>query len=571
MSSICTPEFNDQTRKLQERVAKLREELKATQRDATRQAQLAKQSASLRAQIAEGKVSRGKKGAAFQYSEATLKALAERDRLKQQADALIDRGDRLNRGAVLKTTGTILDLQRAAILATLHVFKKLGYAVGSGHVSSLLSDITRSGVRHIIPEIAAQAPRYGQGINFGALAERAKGLAEAPSTAKAQLVEGHAPRESLGDMPSTDYVHGMDHITQMFKDAYNSPGLLNKAAEGARALSSAVGRTHAAEKEFLTQPEFRESIYRRFEHANARMEKEGIPLEQRQEILSRESTHMAIAAKAVADAYEAKMQGKNAFNQGVNLWLRKLERSDNAAYQVAAAVFRFFEPIRNIGVNIAVHYSGHLAGGVKATASAIRWRNDMTEERAEYIMKNAGQQGAGVALMAAGALLYNQLGGVPGVFGKKDRPKEKDATGNDIEPGEGLGMGTEAFHGAGMAMVQVGASMMQVFENEHGKEKGAQLAFDVLAKPNWAWFTRNFWVADTIRRTYNTVAYGRGAKERGPAVFGEVLGNQIASLVPAQVAAKAREEDQYKGYRHARDMKEDVKLRIPGLREEVPK
>jgi hypothetical protein len=78
-------------------------------------------------------------------------------------------------------------------------------------------------------------------------------------------------------------------------------------------------------------------------------------------------------------------------------------------------------------------------------------------------------------------------------------------------------------------------------------------------------------VADTIRRTYNTVAYGRGAKERGPAVFGEVLGNQIASLVPAQVAAKAREEDQYKGYRHARDMKEDVKLRIPGLREEVPK
>jgi hypothetical protein len=387
----------------------------------------------------------------------------------------------------------------------------------------------------------------------------------------AQLIEGQAPREAGTEIPSSEYVHGADHITQMFKDAKAAPGLLNKVAETTRAAASAVGRTHAAEKEFLTQPEYRESMYRRFKSLNDRLEKEGVPLEKRQEILSRESTHMAIHADAVNDAYEAKMQGKNAFNQGVNLWLSRLEKSDNIAYQTAAFLIRFCEPIRNIGVNIAVHYSGHAIGAVKATGSAIRWRNDMTGERAEYIMKNAGQQGAGMALMATGAMLYNQLGGLPGVFSKQDQPKHKDATGNDIAPGEGFGAGTEAFHGAGMAMIQVGASMMQVFEKEYGKEKGAQLAFDVFAKPHFAWFSRNFWLADTIRRTYNTVTYGRGAKEHGPAVFGEVVGNQLRSLIPAQLQAEARDEDPYKGYRQGRNIKEDVMLGIPGQREKVPK
>jgi hypothetical protein len=573
MTSQCTPEYNAKTRDMMDQLEKLkataRKLAKPEVQNKTRLTQLGKQEESLKAKVDAGHAEKSPPREKPVYNEAVFKQQAKVNELKRQIDALVQRGERLNRSPAMKVTGTILDTQRAAILATLHVFKKLGYAVGGGHLSSILADATRSGVRHIIPSVAAQAPRYGKGLNFDALKERARGLKEAPVTALQQLTEGHASREA-GYIPSSDYLQGMDHITKMFKDAANAPGALNKIAETARATASAVGRTHAAEKEFLTQPEYRESLARRFDHANDMLEKEGVPLDKRQEILGRESTHMAINAKAVADAYDAKMQGKNALNQGVNLWLSRLEKSNNTAYQMAAAVFRFFEPIRNIGVNIAVHYSGHAVGALKAAGSAIRWRNGMTEEHAEYIMKNAGQQGAGIALMAAGALFYNQLGGIPGVFSKKDQPKEKDATGNDIQPGEGIGVGTEAFHGAGMAQMQVGASMMQIFEKEYGKEKGAQLAFDVWAKPNWAWFTRNLWFADTVRRTYNTVAYGRGAKARGPEVFGEVAGNQLRSLIPAQLQAVARDEDPRKGYPKPRNIKEDIESGIPGLRKNVP-
>lgn len=573
MSSKCTPEYNDKTRAMMDELEKLKAQAHEVARNIARERQLNKQSEELRAKRDAGDTSRPPKREPPVYDERVTHALIERNRLRNQVENLIAKGDRLNRSPVQKILGTVHDVQMAMILASLHVFKKLGYAVGGGHVGSLIADTTRSVAKHVVPGlkgIAEQAPQYGRGLDLDALKARWQGIKEAPRQALNQLQHGEATREeAFGNSGrlTDEYMT----FAGTLADALKTPGVLNKVSETTRALAGYVGRTHAAEKEFLAQPEFREGLVRESKSMVADLEKQGMTPEQIAAVMTKESTQAAIGTKALERAYKSKMQGKNSFSSAVDAMIGTLDRSDSGAANFAGFLIKTLFPIRKVGVNIAIRQSQHLVGGAKALVAAFK-KGEMTPERADYIMENVGRQGVGAALLTAGILYYNKFGGVPGVFSKKDQPQQKDAEGNPIKPNEADGFGTEAFHGAEFALLQIGASMMQVFQKEHGKEQGTDLALDVVLKPTLNWYVRTIPYTDAFRRWTNTMEYGRARKEGVVAGLGEIAGDTARSMVvPGVVQQYAAEHDDYKGFRHPRNIKEDIQLGIPGQREKVPK
>lgn len=570
----CTPEYNQRTRDMMAELEKIKAQHAEVVRNANRARDLEKQAAGM---SATGPVSRVPGRQPHEYTDPrVLDALMKRNMARNQFENFLAKGDRMGRNPFQKVLGIVHDVQMASILASLHVFKKLAYAVGGGHTLSLLADAARSAAKAVIPGvkgIAAEAPRYGEGLSWGAMKARWKGITEASKEAINQIRYGQATREAAFGNPSRMSDEFMTHVGTM-SEALHTPGLLNKVAETTRQAASYIGRTHAAEKEFLAQPEFRESLYRRSVAMARELKRQGMTAEQAAEVLSRESTQAGLGAQAMTDAYESKMQGKNKLSSAVDAAIGTLDRSKNAGDNFLGFVAKTLFPIRKIGVNVAIQGSSLMAGAVKALAAAMKGTEGLSKAdraaRADYIMKNIGQQGAGAALLTAGILYYDKFGGVPGVFTKKQAPPQKDADGNPIPAGESSFSGSEAFHGAPFAMMQIGASMAQVFKKEQGKD-GVTRALDVVLKPTGNWFVRTVPYLDTPRRWINTAEYGRGRTQGLTGAVSQIAGDTLRGMVvPGVVQQKARDDDPYKGFRKPRNLKEDIETGIPGLRETVP-
>lgn len=571
----CTPQYNDTTRKMMDELERVQAQHAEVTRNVVRASQLEKQTIGMQAKIASRDASRPPPRQPREYTDPrVMQALMKRNQTRQAFESFLAKGDRLARNPLQKALGIVHDVQMASILASLHVFKKLAYAVGGGHGMSLLADTARSVAKAVIPGvrgIAAEAPRYGNGLDLGAIKARWQGITEAPKEALNQLRYGQATRESAFGNPASDEY--MTHIGTM-ADAIHTPGALNKVAETVRQAAGYVGRTHAAEKEFLAQPEFRESLYRRSMTLARDLKKQGMDASQASDVMNRESTQAALGAQAVKDAYESKMQGKNKLSSGVDAMIGTLDKSKNAGDNFLGFVTKTIFPIRKIGINVAIQGSSLLGGGVKALAAAMKGTKGLSKadmaERADYIMKNIGQQGAGAALLTAGILYYDKFGGVPGVFTKKQQPVQKDAQGNPIPAGESSFSGSEAFHGAPFAMMQIGASMAQVFKKEQGAD-GVTRALDAVLKPTSNWAVRTIPYTDTVRRDINTAEYGRGRTQGLTGAASEIAGDTLRGMVvPGVVQQYARDTDPYKGFRKPRSIKEDVESGIPGLRENVP-
>ena len=568
-SATCTPEFDDKTREMMARVKELREQLKATQRDATRLQQLEKQSAQFREKIAAGDTSRPEKRQPIEYGDAVMRAMADRNRLRMQVEDLIAKGDRLNQSSAKKVMGIVHDLGMASILASAHVYKKLAWAVGETHVGSLTSDVTRSAARHVpgIKQIAEQSPQYGRGVDLDALKARWQGIKEAPKEALNQLRHGMASREAAFGNPVHSSNEFFTHAGRL-ADALATPGALNKTMEVTRHVAGIVGRTHAAEKEFVAQPEWREGIARETKFLVQRMMKEGKSADEINRTMQSEAVQAAIGTKALERAYDSKLQGKNALSSGVNALISGLDKSNSTPMNFLGFLLKRVFPVRNVPVNAVIRGTDYLAGGVKAALEAAR-KGDMTRERADYIMRSIGRQGTGAALMLAGWVFYQSFGGIPGVLSKKQQ--QRDENGEKINPGEGAGLGSEAFHGPEAAVVQIGASMAQLFHKEYGKEKGTELALDVLTKPTANWMLRTIPYTDTPRRWKNTMEYGRARKGGITAGLGQIVAENLRSiLVPGVVQQYAAAQDPRNNYPEPRNMWEDIASGIPGLRENVP-
>jgi hypothetical protein len=562
--TLCTPEYNAKTREMMDQLEKLKATAaklaKPAAQNKAAMTRLSKQEAELKAKVEAGHAEKAPPREKPVYNEAVFEAQARVNKLKGQVDSLIKRGERVNASPVVKTMGFAHNMHMMDILSSPLVYGKLLSAVVGGHIEAITSAASRSFAKAAIPGVrgvAEKAGRYGQGLTYGGLLERLRGLAKAPKGMLEQFKHGESQLEMTHGNPaaiSDEYTQHLGTLREAIAGLHGA----NKAIEGFRWAASLPGRTHAMVKELLTVPEFYHSYFDRGNQLRGQLEKAGKTPEQIEEFMGRESTRATLGAKAMEDAYEAKMQGKNKIGDKLSGLITQLDNSPDIGPKTLGFVLKSIFPIRRIGMNIAKEVTSLSVGGLKALAESAKG-GEMTPERADYIMKNIGKQGTGAALLAVG-IVYNKLfGGVPQPGDKKRhaaiKPEEGKIGDTDIP--------SQIFHGAPASMLQLGAGIAHVFQREVGKEGATEAALEAIAGNYKEWFERTIPYTDQARRMSNTMQYGRGA--------GEVLGNQIRSMtVPQIVQQEAKREDPRKGYPKPRNIKEDIESGIPGLRKNVP-
>lgn len=570
--SICTPEFNEQTRKLQERAKQLREQLKATQRDATRLTQLQKQSEAFREKIAAGDTSPFPKREKIQYGDAVNSALAERNRLRKQVDALIAKGERAQRSLPEKIADGAIKLQRLFILSHISALQKLPVAAAVRIISNRMEEGVGSVLKHIpgIKQVAEKAPRHGAGFSARAdIVEGAKGIGEAfRKGAWDQLRRGS---DELDD------VYGDKH---MYADEW----------------ANLSGRVHSMMKEPAKLDEFYRSFYKRSQHAKAEfMKRPGATEAAAQAYIDRPSTKFAIGEAAYKDAKESIMQGDNALVDAVDNGLRHLSAS-SVGGKIFEKLFNLMVPIKKVPANIVKETTSYAIGGVKAAVAARDGLAKMTPEQADYIMKNLKKQGVGAAIMAAGYLAGPSiLGGIEDAFedSKKaigdyyKRLRGGEPLAGHIKVG-GTDLNANFSHATPMTIMQAGAQFRAMREKE--KNPGVFDGLRDLLQIAGSYVANEAPVLGSLSKTYKYAEEGRK--------LSSVAGNTIAgAVIPGAVqdAAKAHDYDPAKdknknsplgqfldewggqfspSTRHSKSITEDVQKAIPGKtigRESLPK
>ena len=524
---------------------------------------LIKEKAELERQLRENDFPEPTKRTPPNYPESVQQKALEVARLKNRIESQIQRGERLNEGPLKRTLGLVHDLHLFNIFTSLVVHGKLAAAVLGGHTHALLSGATIR-MAQMIPQIrriADLSPDYGAGLNMEGLKARGKGLLEAPKAALQTWLQGASHLE----MAHGDVAHSSEaywaHIGTL-REALDTDGKLNRASEVGKVLLSYPARSHGVIKQFLSHPEFFESKANQAAQITRALESAGKKPDEITEFLNRDSTQAAMNTRAIARAYDAKMQGANKWNDALIGAIGRLNKSDNPGAQLAAFLFKTILPVVRVGPNVFKQGTSLIYGGVKAGLEAAS-KGEMTPERADYIMKNIGAQGSGVLLAALGVVFSKNFGGIPGAEAKKKGVQP------DIKPDEaqisGLPVGAAGFHGAPFSMLQMGAGLAHVYQQEmklpHEEAKDAALYALGSNVKNWA--ERTLPYTDMVRRTSNTLEYGRNHGKAGTP-WGEVIGSQLRSIVmPQGVQQIAKAQDPDKRYPAPRSIGEDIASGLP--------
>lgn len=520
----------------------------------TRQTILKKRLAEIDRRFAENDFAKpGKREGGPAYSDDTLALQRQLNVAQRRVDGLIARQEARNQSIPWKIGNFAHNVHLGFILTSVAVYPKLLAAVLSHWVTSPAKDLIVSAARTIpgVRKWADLAPRHGQGFVLGAQGAMAAGIGKGLKGSAQQLLRGSSDLEDLYGSSANASNEFTDFVGEI-GDAMVTHDYLHVA----KVVTSIPGRTHAAIKELASQPEFYKSFFLYDKAMRERLAKEGHDQPEIDAFMARESTKAMLGAKAYAMSLEAKFQGKNRFADSVNLFIGRMDKGSPAEQALGFALKTIF-PIRKIPMNIVKGVTSYTFGGVKALT---RMRGDFTEENAEYIMKNIAQQGVGLTLLAIGYVGgTGMFGGIPQAGDKKRNP--------DVKPDEAklgsLDIGKGAFHGDAAQMLQLGAGLRRLYEKDYGESGSAVHAGLTSFSDNYSsLLIRGIPYTDTARRWSDTARYGRGA--------GEIAGNTVRSMVVPQVVQQfAAKEDPFPGYRKPQDIVDDVKLGIPGAREEV--
>lgn len=555
---------------LQQRYNDLKRALRdpAVQRDATRAKQLQSQLSDIKSRIQRKDFSPPDKREKPVYGEAVQHLQLQIAKAKNELNALATRQERLNDTPLGKTLRTIVDAKIFNILASVSVYKKLAGAVVTRNASQIGEEALGTVLAKLpgLRKYAAYSPRYGGRGFWAGMGEFGKGLKDAFARAKEDLQQ---------NQNKWDILYGHKRVSQEFTDfsgrmgdAIRTPGGLNKAMETAHAGARFIGGTHAAMKEFVSEPEMRVAQMQIGRYTREQLLKKGMTPEAIEEYMGRESTMASVQAQAYEHALESKFQGKNTLTQAINSTLARWEKTGGIPGKIAAFLAKEEYPVRGIPVNIAKELlTSYPFGAFKAMAKAMRFDTLKEEGKpaaADYIMKNLRKQGIGIATLALGGYLQSQLGGVPHA-----EKKDKSAP---VKPGEamvaGQNVGTQIMHGPVPELMEMGASLARVYRREYGS-RGFTAFLESLAQVYPTLALQSIPYTDQPMRQARTVENAQKYDHR--AGYDKLLGEMIRSnVVPAAVQQAARAYDPYQGFRNARNIPEDVKLGVPGLREQVP-
>lgn len=568
MSSICTPEFNEQTRKMQAELDELEAQAKVASRNTTRLNQVNKQTKTYQEKLDAGDDSPFPKRTKFQYDDDVMQAIAERNRLRKKIDRRIEDLRRRNRSLPEKIADGAIKIQRLFILSHISALQKLPVAALVRIVSNVAEEGVGSILKHVpgIKRVAELAPRHGAGFSVRAdIVAGGKGIADAVRKGMMeQLLKG-------GD--SLDATYGDKHA-------------------GAAEWANLTGRVHSMMKEPAKLNEFEKSFAKRSRHAYDQAIKKGMTEEQANEYVNRTSTKYLIGEAAYKDAMEAIMQGDNALIDATDNWLRNLSKS-SVGGKVFEKLFNVMVPIKKVPANIVKETSSYAMGGIKAATAARKGLKDMTPEQADYIMKNLKKQGVGMGLMFIGYMAGQKiLGGIENEFdSEKKRIGEyyKRLRGHEPIAGHirigGTDLNANFSHASPMTVMQAGAQYRAMRE----KEKNGSM-FDGLSdmlQIAGSYVASEAPVLGSLSKTYQYAQKDRKA--------GSIVGNIITgTIIPGalQDVAKYGDYDSRKDMntnstlgrfldvwggqfspatRKPKNIGQDIETGIPGLREKVPR
>jgi len=516
--------------------------LASTPQNATRRAALERDIERLKSRMASGDYAKPKR-ARYQYSDETMALLAERERVKQQLDHDIRMLDDSRRTPLFKGMKLTTGIMRDAILTSPTVFAHLLGASGWRAVSTALEDAI-GGALHATSKryraISDLAPTEGGGFNVRAQADALRG-AFSKETLKAmrdKLVKGSSDRQAL---------YGESHTPDYWFLGY-------------------PGRAHDMIKTPIEQHAFYRSVTRQETNMRRMLEKSGRSPEEIDRVLATDTVSTAIEARAYADSQAAKLQGNNKVVDAYNNGLRMLEKSGDwgAAF---ATMLRFETPIVRIPANYIAEVGSYLAGGAKAASRSrsAKLAGGITADDADYIVRNIKKQSVGLGLMALGYLGYEHLGGLYRPM--KDGPNKEIPVG-DLKI-DGVEVGHHWLHSPMIGVLQAAALAHYAADEDLRKSRGNTALAGALAGG----------VATALSALALDVPVFQVAKDiqkisQGQA--GRVAGDKVTQVaIPGAVQWYARHEDvDSRGEpirRRPKNFADEIKMAIPGYREEVPR
>ena len=520
--------------------------LASTQQNATRRAQLERDMVELKRRIDTGDVSK-KPRVRLQYSKEVMEAIADRERLRMQADDYVRKMSESRRTTAYRAMKRTADVMRSGILTSPVVFVKLLMASAWRLGSTILEDMAGAGL-NMIPayrRIADMAPVEGGGFNAAAHEKGFGGMfsRETWKAIKDKLRKGASDRQA---------VYGEGHVT-------------SNALDTALAMP---GRSHDAIKTPLEQYAYYRAAEREDSNMRRALRAAGKTPEEIDHVMSTDSIVAAINARAFAESKAAKLQGDNKVVDAYNNMLASAEKSGDVG-AFAAMLFRFETPIVRIPANYAAEIGSYVGGGIKAASrnKAAKLKGGLTPDDADYIIRNLKKQTVGAGALILGWEYYQHFGGM---YRPMKKDPNKDVPVGDAEVG-GVKISHDLLHSPFVGVMQAAALAHYVFDEDlrkshDGSYPGLAKAFGTGAATGIFAVVQSIPLFDVAKDVDLIVRGG----------FGRFAGQKAAQLaIPGAVQWYARHEDvDSQGERVRRspkDFTDEIKQAIPGYREEVPR
>jgi hypothetical protein len=554
----------------------------AERRDEQRGRAIDKQRAEVRRRINERDFGQPPKRERPVYGPEIAKLQELLAREKNKLQQLAAKHERLNDTRLGKTLRAIHDMRLFSILSSIAVYGKLAAAVVTRNSSQLAEEALGSVLRHVpgVSGIAAYSPRYHGRDFWRGMGAFGKGL-------------GSAFKRSLEDLKmgqnKWDVQFGAKHLSPEYTqfmsglaDAIKTPGAGGKITETMHALAHTVASTHAAIKEFVSEPEMNVAALKIGAQMRRQLLAKGMSPDAIEDHMAKESVQTSILAQAYTHSLESKFQGRNFITDSVNNMLIRWEKAGGPLGKLASFAFKTEFPIRGIPMNIAKEaLTSYPFGFFKALPHMLSFKGLKESEKpaaADYIMKNLRKQGVGIATIALGAMFQQFFGGVPGAEKHKGTIKPGEAELPGMFATGTTKFGTGAMHGPIPELLQLGASMMRVYEKEYGAH-GFDAAISALAQvyPVQAGELVPYWDEPMNWQPLTAERARREGRPPAGALLGEMIrSGTVPAFVQQQAAGRAGVlqipalADPYKGYRKPKNIAQDIELGIPGLRETVP-
>lgn len=516
-------------------------------RNETRQKQLRQQMADIQRQIDTGDFSKPERPA-IQYNEETNRLEAQRDALRKQADKVERRLAYKNQSMPAKVADTFLALYRAVILSSLHTVGKLSSAAAARTFSTPIEEAV-GGILHLIPGvrgISEMAPREGGGFSLSA--ERA-------------AIKGTLSKDTLRDIRDTVKT-GMGSLDALYGKGEKG---------GNHPYFDWIGQVHGA----LKQPAKRNEFFRAFTKRATAMHKqliaEGKSPAEADRQLQDPATIAMLGTKAYEDGQRAIFMQNNMAVTSFRLLVNYLKHSGQegsfgrAASGTAGRVLEYLFPIVKIPTNYVGEATSYLAGAPKALAQLIAagGKSKLTPDQADFILRNLKKQTVGMAIVALGYYLADEIGGY---YDRHLKRGHADVQPGDIKTPAGT-IPKFLNHYQLAEMLHFGATIRRIEEStqrnpdtKKREPKGLKEGIYGAAKGlvgQVPFFDEPGRLADAAQNT-KTVGNFLGSEVRGALIPPDV--QRLAKMLDDQQALKRRP----KGFI------DQIKSGIPGLREQVP-